>query len=52
MEVKNLSWDSTTTRSNHKLLPKKRKRIDNRKIWLWKDYSLTESTTKSRMVRL
>ena len=22
MEVKNLSWDSTTTRSNHKLLPK------------------------------
>ena len=22
MEVKNLSWDSTTARSNHKLLPK------------------------------
>ena len=33
MEVKNLSWDSMTARSNHKLLPKNViKRIDNRKI--------------------
>ena len=50
MEVKDLSWDSTTARSNHKLLPKKRERTDSRKICLWKDHPLTESATKSRMV--
>ena len=49
MEVKDLSWDSTTERSNHKLLPKTVRGLIVGKSGCGKT-TLTESVTKSRMV--